>query len=126
MNSQTTPITVYLENPHTHVYVAPPSPSQFLPPSPTSSTSQSRTTGLWKEFALAVLCIVCGIILFMLLMNSGYWYWGVISGIAGFVVIRSAYGCYYSEKSVVPPPAEKPYTPPPSAPQYEEDPTPVY
>lgn len=124
MNSQTTPVTVYLENPHTHVYVAPPSP----PPSPTSTTSETpvRPTGVWKDGALAVLCVVTGIILFMLFMSSEYWYWGFISGIGGFVVIRSAYGCYYSDKHVMPP-AEKPYVPPPpSAPQYEEDPTPVY
>ncbi len=70
MNSQTTPVTVYLENPHAHVYVAPPSP----PPSPTSATLETpvHPTGVWKDGALAVLCIVTGIILFMLLMDSGY------------------------------------------------------
>jgi hypothetical protein len=124
MNSQTTPITVYLENPHTHVYVSPPSPPHSPQTHPNSTSRDSPSAGFWKDIAFAVVCIVCGIILFSLAMDVSYWYWGVISGIGMYILVRTFYGCYMNSADANTK-SSRALPPPPSAPD-EEDPTPPY
>jgi hypothetical protein len=73
--------------------------------------------------ALAIMCIVCCIILFTVLMDSKHWYWGVIGGIGLFIILRSFYGCCTSSEN--PNINTKSSVPRPTAPD-EEDPTPPH
>ncbi len=49
---------------------------------------------IWIDVAAAVTCVAGGILAFSLLMDSDYWYWGVLCGIGVFILIRSLYGCH--------------------------------